>query len=253
MWLVEWLARSMVDGIQHGSSPETASSAAGVDCLHAAAVDDLEYEHFASFAHHRGVSARSPVDRRPRVVLAFALWRLLGTLARAKVERGFGAWLATNLVRSVGCERACVCGSTCGQCRRFSQARHRRARRLVAPDRDPRVRRLETPLFEELVFRGVVFSELLRLSGLSGAAKPLPLRDRIQRAWLANLGASLVFVGMHWPWWIFTEGLATLPMRSLPVFLLSLVLGVVFARGRSLWPCVWLHWLNNSLSQLADG
>lgn len=109
----------------------------------------------------------------------------------------------------------------------------------------------ETPLFEELVFRGVVFSELLRLSVLSSAEEPLPLRERIQRAWLANLAASLVFVGMHWPWWIFTEGLSTLPMRSLPVFLLSLVLGVVFARGKSLWPCVWLHWINNSLSQLA--
>lgn len=112
---------------------------------------------------------------------------------------------------------------------------------------------LQTPLFEEVVFRGVIFSELLRLSGLSDAAQPLPLTDRIRRAWLANTGASLVFVGMHWPWWIFTEGFATLPVRSLPVFLLSIVLGVVFARGRSLWPCVWLHWINNSLSQLADG
>lgn len=112
---------------------------------------------------------------------------------------------------------------------------------------------LQTPFFEELVFRGVIFSELLRLSGLSGDARPLPLKDRIQRAWLANTGASLVFVGMHWPWWIYTEGLSTLPVRSLPVFLLSIVLGVVFARGRSLWPCVWLHWINNSLSQLADG
>jgi membrane protease YdiL (CAAX protease family) len=112
---------------------------------------------------------------------------------------------------------------------------------------------LQTPLFEELVFRGVIFSELYRLSGLSGASGPLPIKDRIQRAWLANVGASLVFVGMHWPWWIFTEGLANLLVRSLPVFLLSVVLGVVFARGGSLWPCVWLHWINNSLSQLADG
>jgi membrane protease YdiL (CAAX protease family) len=111
----------------------------------------------------------------------------------------------------------------------------------------------QTPFFEELVFRGVIFSELLRLSGLSGEAEPLPFADRLRRAWLANVGASLVFVGMHWPWWIFTEGVAmTLLQRSLPVFLLSLVLGVVFARGRSLWPCVWLHWINNSLSQLAE-
>lgn len=110
----------------------------------------------------------------------------------------------------------------------------------------------QTPFFEELVFRGVIFSELLSLSGLSRDAELLPFATRIKRAWLANLGASLVFVGMHWPWWIFTEGLGlVLLMKSLPVFLLSLVLGIVFARGTSLWPCVILHWLNNSLAQLA--
>lgn len=110
----------------------------------------------------------------------------------------------------------------------------------------------QTPFFEELVFRGVIFSELLNLSGLSQHAELLPFTTRVKRAWLANLGASLVFVGMHWPWWVFTEGLGLgLLVKSLPVFLLSLVLGVVFARGRSLWPCVFLHWLNNSLAQLA--
>lgn len=109
----------------------------------------------------------------------------------------------------------------------------------------------QTPFFEELVFRGVIFSELLSLSGLSRRAELLPFSVRIQRAWLANLGASLVFVGMHWPWWIYVDGLGFgLFIKSLPVFLLSLVLGVVFARGRSLWPCVLLHWLNNSLAQL---
>lgn len=110
----------------------------------------------------------------------------------------------------------------------------------------------QTPFFEELVFRGVIFSELLSLSGLSQQAQPLPFAVRLKRAWIANFAASLVFVGMHWPWWIFTEGLGFgLLLKSLPVFLLSLVLGVVFARGRSLWPCVGLHWLNNSLAQLA--
>lgn len=110
----------------------------------------------------------------------------------------------------------------------------------------------QTPFFEELVFRGVIFSELLGLSGLSHRAELLPFSTRIQRAWLANLGASLVFVGMHWPWWIFDGGLGLhILLKSLPVLLLSLVLGVVFARGKSLWPCVLLHWLNNSLAQLA--
>lgn len=92
---------------------------------------------------------------------------------------------------------------------------------------------------------------MLSLSGLSQRAELLPFATRIKRAWFANLGASLVFVGMHWPWWIYVEGLSFgIFVKSLPVFLLSLVLGVVFTRGRSLWPCVLLHWLNNSLAGL---
>ena len=117
---------------------------------------------------------------------------------------------------------------------------------------DGRFEGFETPFFEELVFRGVIFSELLLLSGLDDTARPLPFTTRLKRAWLANLAAGLVFVGMHWPWWIFTGGLGiSLLEKSLPILLLSLVLGVVFARGQSLWPCVLLHWLNNSLAQLA--
>lgn len=112
---------------------------------------------------------------------------------------------------------------------------------------------LEPPFaefFEELVFRGVIFAELLALlqvssrlhSGVSGRA----------RFWLANLAASLVFVGLHWPWWIYTEGFG-IPFltKTGGVLLISLVLGMVFVLGRSLWPCVALHWLNNALSALA--
>ena len=113
-----------------------------------------------------------------------------------------------------------------------------------------------TPLFEELVFRGVVFSGLLEVFMYAALGQH---QDDAQKralstwraAWSANLLATIVFVGAHWPYWIYTDGLgSTLVMRSIPVFLLSLVLGMLFARGRSLWPCVLLHWINNELSAL---
>lgn len=112
-----------------------------------------------------------------------------------------------------------------------------------------------TPLFEELVFRGVVLACLLEIA-LSSAmlpretnSPPSPL-SRWRAAWGANVLATVVFVGAHWPYWIYTDGFDKLAMKSLPVLLLSLVLGMLFARGRSLWPCVLLHWANNELSAL---
>jgi membrane protease YdiL (CAAX protease family) len=112
-----------------------------------------------------------------------------------------------------------------------------------------------TPFFEELVFRGVVFSSLLEIALATTFAGPSvdeasAAVSRWKAAWAANLLATVVFVGAHWPYWIYTAGVTTLLMKSLPVFLLSLVLGMLFARGRSLWPCVILHWVNNELSSL---
>ncbi len=106
------------------------------------------------------------------------------------------------------------------------------------------------PLFEELIFRGVIFAELLSLLGVNRHIRRDDLRAR-GRVWLANLAQSLVFVGLHWPWWILADGIgASFFQKSGGVFLLSLVLGMVFVRGRSLWPCILLHWMNNLLSSL---
>lgn len=107
-----------------------------------------------------------------------------------------------------------------------------------------------TPLFEELVFRGVILSELVVLFGMASSQSALAVVRA--RFWLANLVSSLVFTGLHWPWWIYTEGIDSpeMWMKSAGVFLLSMVLGVLFVRGQSLWPCVLLHWLNNELSRL---
>ncbi len=107
------------------------------------------------------------------------------------------------------------------------------------------------PLFEELIFRGVILAELLALLRAKREAGPTDTAARL-RAWLANITASALFVGLHWPWWIYTQGMGDPFWRnSAGVFLISLVLGMLFVRTRSIWPCIVLHWLNNLLSALA--
>ncbi|HEX2730788.1 MAG TPA: CPBP family intramembrane glutamic endopeptidase [Polyangiaceae bacterium] len=111
--------------------------------------------------------------------------------------------------------------------------------------------------FEELVFRGILLNELLavlpsRSLPRNGLDSVMLLPSERSRFWWANLATSLVFMGLHWPWWIYTDGIsAVFLMKSGGVFLISLVLGMLFVRSRSLWPCVALHWLNNALSSLA--
>jgi membrane protease YdiL (CAAX protease family) len=108
------------------------------------------------------------------------------------------------------------------------------------------------PLFEELTFRGVLLAELLSLLAVEVKAPEAPVTRR-QRAWLANLAASVAFTGLHWPWWIFTGGMAgDFWEKTAGVLLISLVLGMLFIASRSLWPCVVLHWLNNALSGLVQ-
>lgn len=112
------------------------------------------------------------------------------------------------------------------------------------------------PFFEELTFRGVILSDLVRVlsapAGGKGGSEDLPIQPRF---WLGNLAASAVFTGLHWPWWVYTNGLAA-PIfwqQTAGVFFISLVLGMLFVRSRSLWPCVVLHWVNNELSGLVPG
>lgn len=134
------------------------------------------------------------------------------------------------------------------------------ARKLSVPPVEVWVRLLETyafefptaPVFEELIFRGVILSELLVLLAVPAVIERRDLESR-QRAWIANLTASVVFVGLHWPWWIYTMGFGSdFWTNSAGVFLISLILGMLFFRTRSLWPCIVLHWMNNLLSGLAS-
>jgi membrane protease YdiL (CAAX protease family) len=132
------------------------------------------------------------------------------------------------------------------------------ARKLAVPPSEVWARCFESigsafptgELLEELTFRSVLLSELLALWG-ADSSEGLTQASRRRRAWLANIAASTVFVGLHWPWWIFTLGLGErFLVNSAGVFLLSLVLGILFIASRSVWPCVVLHAVNNALSSL---
>jgi len=107
--------------------------------------------------------------------------------------------------------------------------------------------RLVAPVIEELVFRGVFLSELLEWThSKSRTAGGLRVRY-----WLAQLGCAVFFVLLHWPsWWPYLT-LPEMLERSVPVLAIALMLGFVFAHTRSIWPCIWLHWLNNELSLMA--
>lgn len=88
-------------------------------------------------------------------------------------------------------------------------------------------------LIEEILFRGLILHELAeRLRGLP-----------------ANLIASLLFVGVHWPHWLWSRGLDSgVVADSVGVFLVSVLFGVVYLRTRSIWPCFIAHVVNNLVS-----
>lgn len=102
------------------------------------------------------------------------------------------------------------------------------------------------PILEELVFRGIVVAELLNWTHDSSRT-PLELRLKF---WGGQLGGALLFVAIHWPYWVSHFGLEHALSLSLPVLVTGLILGFVFATTRSIWGCIALHWLNNALSQL---
>lgn len=105
---------------------------------------------------------------------------------------------------------------------------------------------LRTPVMEELLFRGVFVGEFCRLA-VQGATGALTLRLRY---WGAQLAAALVFTLIHWPYWLSHKGLSYTLASTPPLMVTGLVLGAVFVHTRSLWPCIFLHWLNNQLSIL---
>jgi uncharacterized protein len=94
---------------------------------------------------------------------------------------------------------------------------------------------LISPLFEEILFRGLVMKELMTL---------LP-------TYLANVLTSLLFVGAHLPYWL-SHGGPTQAMfaNCFGVFAFSVLAGWLFARSASTWPPTVAHIANNILSAL---
>ena len=90
-----------------------------------------------------------------------------------------------------------------------------------------------SPLFEEILFRGLVMKELITL---------LP-------SYVANALTSLLFVGAHLPYWL-SHGGPTPAMlaNAFGVFVFSVVACWLFAKTASIWPPTFAHVANNILS-----
>ena len=87
-----------------------------------------------------------------------------------------------------------------------------------------------TPLIEEIMFRGLILKEFMEIfSGLK-----------------ANIITSLLFAGIHLPFWISHNGITQAAMiDTAGVFLFSLLAGWLYQRSSSVWPPTIAHALNN--------
>jgi membrane protease YdiL (CAAX protease family) len=92
-----------------------------------------------------------------------------------------------------------------------------------------------SPLFEEILFRGLIMKEVMTLL-------PAPL---------ANALTSLLFMGVHLPYWLSHGGLTQMVMaNAVGVFLFSVVACWLYARTASVWPPTLAHMVNNLLSSM---
>jgi len=70
-------------------------------------------------------------------------------------------------------------------------------------------------------------------------------------ACLANALTSLLFMGVHLPYWLSHRGLTqTVMANAVAVFLFSVVAGWLFAKTASIWPPTLAHIANNLLSSM---
>lgn len=95
-----------------------------------------------------------------------------------------------------------------------------------------------SPFVEEIVFRGLVLKEL---SGF-------------MRIGWANIAASLLFAGIHLPYWIGNgTPLRDIASASVGIVIFSLFAGWLYSFGKSIWPPTAAHIANNILSSLLHG
>ncbi len=106
--------------------------------------------------------------------------------------------------------------------------------------------RLTAPVLEELVFRGVITSE-----ALTWARETAPnFRSLLARFWAALFLTAGLFTLLHGPSLLASYGPNALFAPSLSLLVTGVVLGFLFAQTRSLYGCIFLHFLNNELSFL---
>ncbi|RME86041.1 MAG: CPBP family intramembrane metalloprotease, partial [Planctomycetota bacterium] len=79
------------------------------------------------------------------------------------------------------------------------------------------------PLIEEIFFRAFLYP---------------PLRQKMGKG-LAMMAVSLLFAFLH-------PGFYSI----LPIFVLAMALVILFEKTQNIWPCVFLHFLNNSLTMV---
>lgn len=87
--------------------------------------------------------------------------------------------------------------------------------------------------FEEIMFRGFM----------------LPQFNNRMEFWKANALQAVFFTAMHWPQWLWINGLTPtgVLVASISVLAIGLLLGWLFKRTNSIWPPVVFHIVNNFL------
>lgn len=89
------------------------------------------------------------------------------------------------------------------------------------------------PISEEILFRGFVLRKCQDFMGF----------------WQANLVNGLLFVAIHWPYWLYSQGFGIGRLTtSVPILIIGLLAGYLVHKTNSLWPSIVLHLLNNFIS-----
>jgi membrane protease YdiL (CAAX protease family) len=90
-------------------------------------------------------------------------------------------------------------------------------------------------LSEEVVFRGLILQKIQESSNF----------------WLANIVSSALFILIHVPYWILIQKYeldTAMLQHSLSIMWISLLLGFVLKKSKSLWACMIIHSINNFMS-----
>jgi len=92
-----------------------------------------------------------------------------------------------------------------------------------------------SPISEEILFRGFFLNRLSESFSF----------------WKSNVISGLLFMLVHWPYWLSKNGFSGRMIRdSVNVFLLGCLFGWLMKKTNSLWPAIGAHIANNFLSGL---